>query len=286
MAKNFVVTIFCLALALGKVAAQSTFLDVENSNNNISYYAEQKLNASLYEYLNKTYRINSNSYLSVSWKLDLSKVTMLEGMNTQLSGDPRIAFRLSNKLDNKDSVFYYKKNIKTASKNELADQLVESYLADKSNLNMLGKDINTFFQNQFGKNCEKGIEKVKSELEAKNFTNALHLIGFYNTTACKKSTVELKAKVLEEYGKQVCENDMDRIKILANSGIEYQMVTAVDMLYRIPPKSPCSAEAIKVSKEIGDYFLKKSSSPNKQLNTLIQIYTNTDIEAWNALNMF
>lgn len=65
--------------------------------------------------------------------------------------------------------------------------------------------------------------------------------------------------------KRICQK---KHKTPTASGIELQMMKAVNMLSSIPPKSKCSQEALQVSKEIGDYFVKK---PNEQMETKIQI---------------
>jgi hypothetical protein len=178
--------------------------------------------------------------------------------------------------------------IKSSSKEQLANLLVETYINEKSNLVILHKMVAGFYEKEFNKKCKIGVEKIKQATENQDFTKALQLCAFYNATTCKKETVELKTKILSEYGKQVCDNDMQKIRILANSGVEYQMVKAIDMLYKIPPKSPCADEAVKLSKTIGKYLLKKSSgeSSNDRLNILIKMYTNQDVTSWSNVNMF
>ncbi|NBA85017.1 hypothetical protein GVN16_04560 [Emticicia sp. CRIBPO] len=278
--------IFVSLLSCLKVAyAQQVIIDANRSSNH-QYYAEIKLDNYIQSELSKEFKLSANSLIGISWKVDLSKVVMLEGINTQLSGGSRIAFRLVNKLDNSDSTFFYTKNIKTSSKNELVELLVNNYIDDKTNLITLNKAISSFFNSRFGKSCDTGIQKVTSELGKENFSGALQILNFYRESPCQAKLSELRTHVLAKYGERVCENDMQKIKILANSGIEYQMVKAVDMLYKIPPKSPCSEEAIKVSKEIGEYMLKKSPGNSEKIKVLIKIYTDQDLNSWNGLNMF
>jgi hypothetical protein len=278
----------CLSLFSTLSKAQSLYIDA-SKNDNYTYSSEKKLNDYVYDYLAKQYKINENSFLGISWQLDLSKTTIIEGMNSQLSGSPRIVVRLTNKIDNSDSVFYYTKSFKTTTKVEIVNALIDSYIAEKTNLNTLNTFVSAFYDKNFGKKCDKAVVEIKKKIESQSFTEALHLAAFFQNTSCKKNITDLKAKALEEYGKYVCENEMQRIKVLANSGIEYQMIKAIDLLYRIPPKSSCSNEVIKVSKEIGDYLLKKSANSkedNDRINILIKMQMSQDINTWNGLNMF
>lgn len=230
-----------------------------------TYYKERLVN----EFIKKNEELFDFSFAStnlVSFDLDISKIFKIEGISTKFSGKGRINLKIENTLLGIDTVLKFSNNISVKNKYEIEEKLLEEFLKNVDGIKLLGKNLNTLLINATSKKCAEIIRIANVELESKNYKDAFRKAKPLLNSDCSNAAQIVIEKIELAYGDEFCNEKLPRIKILANSGIDYKMEIAVDELYFMPLKAKCKDEAINVSKQIGEFFLKKNNGSVKVLN--------------------
>lgn len=97
--------------------------------------------------------------------------------------------------------------------------------------------INSTLDNFYASHCSSVLEEANRYFSQENWKEAYSRAKKIETGACGKEAQVLIAKVEKAYSEEFCGEILPRIKVLANSGIAYQMEKAVELLYRYPPKA-------------------------------------------------
>ena len=99
-------------------------------------------------------------------------------------------------------------------------------------------------------------------------------------TPCFDDKRILEQQIAEKEAQGICNQQMQKIKILANSKQLLQMDRAVQQLLLIPPNAPCAAEALQVSKEIGEHITQQSGQTYELLVKYQHIMDNHSLDDW------
>lgn len=229
-------------------------------------YSKERLAS---EFFNKNTALFELSYSSgnvITFNIDASKVLKIEGISTKFAGKGKISLQVENATLAIDTLFTFSNNLSVANKYEVEEKLIEAFLNTPEGLKLMAKNINAYLLKATSKNCADVIKVAHKDLENKNWRDAYRKAAEVQNSDCRKDAQGIITKVEEAYGEEFCNEKLARIKILASSGIEYKMEMAVDELYGMPTKAKCKEEAIGISKEIGEYFLKKNNGSTKVIN--------------------
>jgi uncharacterized protein YqgV (UPF0045/DUF77 family) len=207
-----------------------------------------------------------NSTNLLTFDIDVSKILKIEGISTKFAGKGKIKLQIENPTLALDTTFVFNNNVSVANKYEIEEKLIEAFLNSPEGIKFFGKNINDYLLKVTSKNCADVIKSASKELTNKNWKDAYQKANAILNSDCRNDAQSIIGKIEEAYAEEFCNEKMTRIKILANSGIDYKMEIAVDELYQIPTKAKCKEEAINISKQIGEYFLKKNNGSTKVLN--------------------
>lgn len=236
-------------------------------NYEFEYRIIEKFRSNYPEYY--SFESQNNNVLQVI--TDISKVNKLEGMATNYTGNAKIKFNLKNTELHLDSTWYYSAQVKASDTYGVFTKLTESYLNSSNELEKLHNILLNSFKNGANLNCTEILKKATEDFTNKDLKMSFNKIKNIENSSCKKEVLELKNKISEAYSEEFCGEKLDKIKILAASGIEYKMDIAVEELLKMPTNAKCKNEVISISKSIGEYLLKKPSNAEKsiQLNQVL-----------------
>ena len=260
MKKNLTIVLLSLLTSI----AYSQKVDIKINSTDI--YSNERLNNDFVtkntDLFNVTYTANTN----LTFGTDISKVFKIEGISTKFAGKGKVTIQVNNSNLGVDTTFTFTSNLSVSNKYEIEDKLIEAFINNADGSKGLANNINTYLSKSVSKNCDNVIKKAEQELNNKNWKEAYRKAVSVSNSNCKKEAQSIIDKVELAYGEEFCNEKLTRIKVLANSGIEYKMELAVDELYRMPSKAKCKDEAILISKQIGEYLLKKNNGSTKVLN--------------------
>lgn len=253
------------------LTAQKATLRFQNSGvypNNI--FEENIVNELLKEGEND-FSLSTNSNIVLSVKIDNSKVLKLEGMATNYSGTSKILFKLSNLLSLNDTSWFFGLNIKVGNEYEINEKLLSEFKKSEKGLRNLMSITKDFNRNSNNSNCQLVVAKANKDFEDKKWKTALETINSISNSPCKSQAKELMGKIESAYAKEFCEEILPRLKILANSGIDYKMEIVIEELMKYPSSAYCKEEVLNISKTIGQHFSNKPNSniKIKEINAII-----------------
>ncbi|MFY7825699.1 MAG: hypothetical protein ACOVQ4_01180, partial [Flectobacillus sp.] len=205
----------------------------------------------------ENFGIEANSKITLSCEVDLSKVFKIEGLTTKYVGKSKINFKVVNNYGDLDTTFSYTIETSAPSKSEVFSKTKSSFIKDKVLQTKMNNEIHSYLLAKANHNCKTELEEAKQNFINKEWKEAYQKASAQLLTTCNKDAKALMTKIDMAYDEEFCNEKLTKIKIMANSGIEYRMEIALEELLTIPKNSKCKEEALKISKQIGDYLLKK-----------------------------
>lgn len=258
------ILVYLLLITTTLTAQRSVHLiDLQENSEFYSYV----INAQLLKQLEENYLLTNKSDILVKPRLNYDKLYSLEGVQNIYKGSVSLSIQLSNKTTKKDTTLNYTFPLTAKNKYDVSQVLSELITASNT-MAQLKETINSFIETQFDADCSKIIEAYADDYSLEAIQKVSNALQNSSDKDCRLKLLSLKQHLTANFGNEYCAENMSKIKVLAASGIEFQMIKAVNMLSNIPPKCDCSEEAIQVSKEIGSFFKKRS---NEQISTKIRI---------------
>lgn len=213
--------------------------------------------------------IDPTSENQVLIKYDLSRVHQLEGLSNSFSGSAKVWVNLKNRSGKPDTTWSFSTNVKGKNKWEAYEKLSIAFIEDSKGLKNSLMTINTVLDKFYSLHCPSVLAEVNTYFEQKNWKEAYAKAKKIETGPCEKDAKALIAKIENAYSEEFCEEILPRIKILANSGIVYQMEKAIELLYRYPPKAKCGDEIQKIAKSVGEYISKLPQKQSIEINNIL-----------------
>ncbi len=202
-------------------------------------------------------------------KYDLSKVHQLEGLSNSFSGTAKVWINLKSSTGKTDTTWNFSANIKAKNKWEVYEKLSAAFIEESQGIKGSIMIINTFLDRYYSLNCSAVLQEANNFFERKNGKEAYVRVKKIESGPCEKDAKALIARIENRYSEEFCEEILPRIKVLANSGIAYQMEKAIELLYRYPPKAKCGDEVQQVAKSVGNYISKLPQKQSIEINNIL-----------------
>jgi len=259
--KGFLLLSLCITVIF--VNAQDVkVVSLEYDGQKISYNAFNGLKPILESSLSGI-TISNNSIIVVQPSLKHTGLKTIEGMDTKKVGKSVLSLKLKNLITLRDTIL--KLNVEVAGKNEneLDGEVVRQLMKDQKLLSSIN-NLLLEYCNEVSNKISNHIGIIRENEVVKDIQVAMQQTYKLESTLGKPSpeVQKLKLELKGKYDKQVCEKSLYDAKILINSGVEYQMNRAVNLLLQIPPSAACRAEALKLSDEL--FSKMKTSNINKE----------------------
>jgi|GEM_PF-1092537 len=264
MKKQFVILALCI-LASVQAVSQKHGVRLQLSD----IYDQEKLLSEI-QRIGLT-GIDPVSENEVQISCDLSRLHQLEGLTNSFSGNARVLVRLKNTSGKPDTTWSFSCNVKVKNKWEAYEKLSTAFIEDSKGLKNSLMVINRTLDHHYSVNCSSVVAEAEEYFRRKNLKEAYAKAKKTEDSACGKEAKDLVARIENAYSDEFCGEVLPRIKILANSGVAYQMEKAIELLYRYPPKAKCSDEVQKVAQSVGEYI---SKLPQKQSVEISNILSN------------
>ncbi|AWV99611.1 hypothetical protein [Arcticibacterium luteifluviistationis] len=271
-----------LFLLLSTANAQKT-IDYVKMATNTEFY-DGYVNTFLNTEIAKEYKLDSKSTVEIKPTMDYSKVYSIEGINLLYKGVVKVSFELGLRSSKKDTIVTYEIPVSASNKYQIVKDLILE-MAEMGVVGMVLEELTVFSEKYSGLNCDVILTRYQDEVTIEGIMRLNEAISQTSDKSCKIKLEAAKEKILVEYGNKYCDENFNKLKVLSVSGVEFQMIKAVNILSKIPPNCKCSEEAITISKGIGEYFLKRS---NKELNIkakrINHFLLEGDYDSWSQLN--
>ncbi|MBX2951607.1 MAG: hypothetical protein KF870_03815 [Leadbetterella sp.] len=213
--------------------------------------------------------IDPTSDNEVRISYDLSRVHQLEGMTNSFSGNAKVLIRLKNRSGKPDTTWSFSSHVKVKNKWDAYEKLTSDFLEDSKGLKNSLMVINHTLDIFYSRNCTSVLAEANEYFRRKNLKEAYANAKKIEDGICGKEAKNLIAQVENTYSDEFCGEILPRIKILASSGVAYQMEKAIELLYRYPPKAKCNDEVQKVAKSVGDYISKLPQKQSIEINNIL-----------------
>ncbi|WP_341226630.1 hypothetical protein [uncultured Arcticibacterium sp.] len=273
-----------LFLLLSTASAQKTIDYVKMATN--SEFYDVYVNTFLNTEIVKEYKLDAKSTVQIKPKMDYSKVYSIEGINLLYKGMVKVSFEIALRSSKKDTVVTYKIPVSASNKYQIVKSLI-SEMSEMGVVDMALEELTIFSEKYSRLNCDAILTRYQDEVSIEGIMRLHEAMAQTSDKSCKVRLEVAKEKVLVEYGNKYCDENINKLKVMAVSGVEFQMIKAVNILSKIPPNCKCSEEAITISKGIGEYFLKRS---NKELNIKAErinhFLLEGDYDSWSQLNSY
>jgi len=211
--------------------------------------------------------IDPASESTVRIRYDLSRLHQLEGLSNSFSGNARVLLSLENRSGKPDTTWTFSRNVKAKDKWEAYEKLSAAFIEEGLKNSLMV--INTALDKFYSRNCSSVLAEANAYFKRENLKEAYAWAKKIETGPCEKDARVLIAKIENAYSDEFCGEILPRIKVLAASGIAYQMEKAVELLYRYPPKAKCGDEVQKVAKSIGDYISRLPQKQSIEINNIL-----------------
>lgn len=259
--KGFLLLFLCITVIF--VNAQDVkVVSLEYDGQKISYNAFNGLRPILESNLSGI-TIGNNSIIVVQPSLKHTGLKTIEGMDTKKVGKSVLSLKLKNLITLRDTIL--KLNVEVAGKNEneLDGEVVRQLMKDQKLLSSINNILSEYC-NEVSNKISNHVGIIRENEVVKDIHVAMQQTYKLEATLGKPNpeVQKLKLELKGKYDKQVCEKSLYDAKILINSGVEYQMNRAVNLLLQIPPSAACRAEALKLSDEL--FSKMKTSNINKE----------------------
>jgi hypothetical protein len=259
--KGFLLLFLCITVIF--VNAQDVkVVSLEYDGQKISYNAFNGLKPILESNLSGI-TIGNNSIIVVQPSLKHTGLKTIEGMDTKKVGKSVLSLKLKNLITLRDTIL--KLNVEVAGKNEneLDGEVVRQLMKDQKLLSSINNILSEYC-NEVSNKISNHVGIIRENEVVKDIHVAMQQTYKLEATLGKPNpeVQKLKLELKGKYDKQVCEKSLYDAKILINSGVEYQMNRAVNLLLQIPPSAACRAEALKLSDEL--FSKMKTSNINKE----------------------
>lgn len=259
--KGFLLLFLCITVIF--VNAQDVkVIFLEYDGQKISYNAFNELKPILESNLSGI-TIGNNSIIVVQPSLKHTGLKTIEGMDTKKVGKSVLSLKLKNLITLRDTIL--KLNVEVAGKNEneLDGDVVRQLMKDQKLLSSINNILSEYC-NEVSNKISNHVGIIRENEVVKDIHVAMQQTYKLEATLGKTNpeVQKLKLELKGKYDKQVCEKSLYDAKILINSGVEYQMNRAVNLLLQIPPSAACRAEALKLSDEL--FSKMKTSNINKE----------------------
>ena len=262
MKKQFVIlTLLILASVPG--VSQKHFVRFQLS----AIYDEEKLLSEI-QRIGLT-GIDPASENEVQISCDLSRMHQLEGLTNSFSGSGRVLVRLKNTSGKPDTTWSFSSDIKVKNKWEAYEKLSTAFIEDSKGLKNSLMVINRILDNYNSVNCSSVMAEANEYFRRKNLKEAYAKARKVEESTCGKEAKDLVVRIENAYSDEFCAEILPRIKILAASGVAYQMEKAIELLYRYPPKAKCSDEVQKVALSLGEYISKLPQKQSIEINNIL-----------------
>lgn len=219
----------------------------------------------------ENFNIEDNSKITVGCEVDISKVFKIEGLTTKYVGKSKINFKIVNSSGEMDTTFIYSTDINSPSKGEVFSKTKANFIKDKVGLAKMNHEIHSYLLASANNNCKSELESAKQDFANKEWKDSYQKASSLLLSSCKNDAKALMVKIDSARDEEFCNEKLTKIKIMAKSGIEYRMEMALEELLTIPRNSKCKEEALKISKQIGDYLLKKGEINSSKLQSINQL---------------
>ncbi|MBK9253918.1 MAG: hypothetical protein IPM42_00370 [Saprospiraceae bacterium] len=284
MNKITVIILFFLFATLKFVGAQNTkVIALEYDGQKISYYAFNNLKSILETNL-QNITFNHSSIIVIQPGLKHTGLKTIEGMDTKKVGISILSLKIRNVITMRDTILKFSIEVAGKNENELDGEVIRQFIKDQKMISSISTLLNEYF-GEFMSNIPNLITKIREIEILKDIQQAMQMT--YKLEATLESPnpelLALRKELKEKYDKQVCEKSLYEAQILINSGVEYQMNRAVNLLLQIPPSATCKTEALKLSE---DLFTKmKITSINREkLNQYKNLMNQNNEKLWMELN--
>lgn len=219
----------------------------------------QKLSASLSDYSIST---QSNlALIHITPSVKTSGLKTIEGMEVQKTGKGSLQFKIRDEVTGKDTLIKFDYQIKGG----LDQQSIENSLLEKfENDSEIAKSFYPVLNKMFNehKNCNTTL--ISQYIFEEKDKDALTLSLKYkkNNPACANNLDGYIKEITYRLDSVHCAQTLYEAEILINSGIEFKINKAVNMLLQISPSASCAKESLALSEKI--YTHKALKSENKQ----------------------
>ena len=253
-----------ICFLLCNVSSSQTF-DPSKSNLKINVPASDNRSAArdLHQVLNtglkKDFNVHAQSLFSVSPYVTIGDSKLIEGMETYTYTEVEIEFIIGNKINKETKKWNYKGRGKGRNSYSAVSDAMKKFRSDKKGLKEFSKVIAEYIDKELNGNCSAFLAEAKAALELENIDQALLIISnIKEDDSCRSAIQILEKRIMEKQAQDVCEQQMQKIKIMVNSKQPLQLNRAVQYLLMIPPNAPCADEALQLSKKIGEHIDQQS----------------------------
>ncbi len=237
----------------------------------------QALNAGL----KKNFNIHPNSIFALNSYIEIGDSKTLEGMETYIYSDVEINFDVENIVTKEILKFNYRGKGKGRNQQGSISNAIKNFKSAKNGLKELSQQAIEYMENQLNNNCNAFIDKANNAAQKGELKSALLILNSIKENfPCYDGKKLLEIKIAEQQAQEICDRQMQKIKIMVNSKQSHQMDRAIQHLLVIPPNAPCASEALELSKEIGEYIERQSGETNKFLVQYQQIQHDQLLDQW------
>jgi hypothetical protein len=270
--KKTVLSSLFLLISVNICLAQLAELKLVTSGKYPDSYNEQRVINLVFQKYNTEFKFNEIASNQVKVSVDLSKVQKLEGISSKFIGPAKIKFSLTS-INNPDTTttWEYKVDVKETEQYKVFETLHQQFQDDPNGLLLFEKYVYGFLKNKPSVDCNSILEKAKLDIIKNKYKEAYLASISIKDSKCSVESKKLIEEINVAYSTEFCGDKLSRIKILANSGIEYKMELAIDEILKMPTQIKCHDEMVAISKQIGDYLAKKPGSERRQteINNII-----------------
>ncbi|MEO1261447.1 MAG: hypothetical protein AAFZ15_21770 [Bacteroidota bacterium] len=231
--------------------------------------------------LKKDFNIHSQSIVTLSSEVAVGESKTVEAMETYIYTDVKIEFQLNNSVTEKIAAWDYSGKGKGTDKYKSLSDAIKKFRSSKEGLKKLKEFISVYINEELKNNCDSFISSAKSAVNEDQLNRALLILNNLNDSlACQDAKKTLVQKITDQQAKNICDHQMQKIKVMVNSKQPQQLDQAVRQLLLIPPNAPCAEEALQVSEEIGKHLSEKQSRTHELLVKYQQVVNENLAEEW------
>lgn len=140
--------------------------------------------------------------------------------------------------------------------------------------------LKRFYMENFESYCSSISEKASSLMQDKQYQYALALLNTIpDESSCSKGLNTLRTKIIAEIASLNCQQEMEALSLIVNSGEINQIKRNTYRLLRIPPSATCLAEAKTLSKRI-EKMMKSNNLNSRDLKIFSEYMTEQDEISW------
>jgi hypothetical protein len=254
--------------------------NVESENR----YASRNLYNSLRKRLAKKFIIHPQSYFFLESHVEVGESKKIEAMESYTYTDLTITFQFGNTVNNNYKQWVYEGKGKGSNENDAVNKGVSAFFKSPDGLKVLKAELDAYIQSELGENCMAFIEKAGAALNENEPKKAALILSVINEKSdCYARKEALEKQIIDQHKVNYCENEMQKIQVMVNSGQYRQLNSAVYKLLLIPPDAPCAQQALDLSNQIGEKMTRKEGKVYDLLIKYQGMHSNYSYRDWRRI---